>query len=156
MCARLHREDGRILRSDATLVDPHPSLLRRLRACYRKLLVASRADRRGARIVIAAAVLFDIDGTLIDSNYLHVDAWSLALSELGPPVDDWRIHAAIGMDSSKLLESLLGDDAEALGEKASAAHSERYSHLSHELRPFARARELLFAAAENGLRVVLA
>ncbi|MDJ0109439.1 HAD family hydrolase, partial [Rhodococcus erythropolis] len=36
------------------------------------------------------AVLFDIDGTLVDSNYLHVEAWSRAFFEVGRPVDAWR------------------------------------------------------------------
>ncbi|PPF76828.1 HAD family hydrolase [Subtercola sp. Z020] len=102
------------------------------------------------------AILFDIDGTLVDSNYLHVFAWSMALNDVGHRVDDWRIHAAIGMDSSKLKERLLGDDADELGERASDAHSARYEELSGELRPFAGARDLLAACAERGVRVVLA
>ncbi|RFA08872.1 HAD family hydrolase [Subtercola boreus] len=103
-----------------------------------------------------AAVLFDIDGTLIDSNYLHVFAWSLALNDVGHRVDDWRIHASIGMDSSKLKDELLGADAERLGEAATDAHSARYADLTGELRPFAGARDLLAACAARGLRVVLA
>ncbi|MEF2976566.1 HAD family hydrolase [Subtercola sp. YIM 133946] len=102
------------------------------------------------------AVLFDIDGTLVDSNYLHVHAWSLALADLGHPVDDWRIHAGIGMDSSKLLDALLGNEKDRLGEKASDGHSERYSSLADELRPFQDARALLQAVAARGVRVVLA
>lgn len=104
----------------------------------------------------SAAVLFDIDGTLVDSNYLHVFAWSMALNDVGHRVDDWRIHAAIGMDSSKLKEALLGDDAEHLDEAATDAHSEHYDKLSSELRPFAGARDLLQKCADRGLRVVLA
>jgi HAD superfamily hydrolase (TIGR01509 family) len=85
-----------------------------------------------------------------------VHAWSLALAGLGHPVDDWRIHAGIGMDSAKLLDSLLGENAERLGEKASEGHSERYASLAPSLRPFAHARDLLFAVAEHDVRVVLA
>ena len=103
-----------------------------------------------------AAVLFDIDGTLVDSNYLHVFAWSMALNDVGHRVDDWRIHAAIGMDSSKLKESLLGDDAERLDEAATEAHRARDGELSGELRPFAGARELIEECSNRGLRVVLA
>ncbi|GGF40295.1 HAD family hydrolase [Subtercola lobariae] len=101
-------------------------------------------------------MLFDIDGTLVDSNYLHVHAWSLALADLSHPVDDWRIHAGIGLDSAKLLDALLGDEVDRLGDKASDGHSERYASLATELRPFAHARELLFAVADRGVRVVLA
>jgi beta-phosphoglucomutase-like phosphatase (HAD superfamily) len=53
------------------------------------------------------AALFDIDGTLVDSNYLHIDAWSRAFEEVGHPVDAWRIHRSIGMDGEKLLDVLL-------------------------------------------------
>lgn len=102
------------------------------------------------------AVLFDIDGTLVDSNYIHVAAWSRALEKLEVPVDSWRIHRAIGMDSQKLLESLLKDRAEELGERASSLHSKYYSKASRSLRPFESARELVARAAASGLQVVLA
>jgi Predicted phosphatase/phosphohexomutase len=45
-----------------------------------------------------AAVLFDIDGTLVDSNYLHIHAWCRAFAEVGVGVESWRIHRSIGMD----------------------------------------------------------
>jgi phosphoglycolate phosphatase-like HAD superfamily hydrolase len=64
------------------------------------------------------AVLLDIDGTLVDSNYLHVQAWSEALQDIGHPVDEWRIHRGIGMDSGKLLAALLGDRVDELAEAA--------------------------------------
>jgi HAD superfamily hydrolase (TIGR01549 family) len=102
------------------------------------------------------AVLFDIDGTLADSNYLHVHAWSEALTELDRPVDSWRIHRAIGMDSKKLLAELLGDDADTVGESAKEGHSRKYAELSDQIRTFAGARDLLAAVAERDLQVVLA
>ncbi|MCU1583913.1 MAG: family hydrolase [Microbacteriaceae bacterium] len=102
------------------------------------------------------AILFDIDGTLVDSNYMHVAAWSRALEEVGAPVDSWRIHRAIGMDSKKLRESLLGDRAEELGERASELHSRYYAADAGKLRPFASARELVATVAAHGLQAVLA
>lgn len=53
------------------------------------------------------AVLFDIDGTLVDTNYLHVHAWHRAFAEVGEDVESWRIHHRIGMDGSELLADLL-------------------------------------------------
>jgi HAD superfamily hydrolase (TIGR01549 family) len=102
------------------------------------------------------AVLFDIDGTLADSNYLHVHAWSEALVELDHPVDSWRIHRAIGMDSKKLLAALLGDAADRIGESAREGHSRKYAELSDQIRTFAGARDLLAAVAGHDLQVVLA
>ena len=103
-----------------------------------------------------AAVLFDVDGTLIDSNYLHVAAWVSAFAQVGTPVDAWRIHRDIGMDSSRLLADLLGDRAEELGDAAKDGHARSYGESEELLRPFAGARELLQALAERDIRVVLA
>lgn len=103
-----------------------------------------------------AAVLFDIDGTLVDSNYVHVAAWMYAFASAGCHIEAWRIHQAIGMDSSKLLERLLGDNAERLQDQAKAEHSRRYADMSGLLQPFDGARELLRAVSARGTKVVLA
>jgi len=102
------------------------------------------------------AILFDIDGTLVDSNYAHVAAWSRALDDVGHPVDSWRIHRAIGMDSQLLLADLLGGRADDLGERASELHSEHYLASAGSLRAFAGASDLVSAVAALGLQVVLA
>lgn len=102
------------------------------------------------------AVLFDIDGTLVDSNYLHVQAWAEAFEAVGHPVEAARIHRAIGMDSAKLLDALLGSEVQRYGESAKASHADRYQHLSGRLRLFGRARDLLKAVSTRGFQVVLA
>ncbi|MFG6476738.1 HAD family hydrolase [Microbacterium sp. P06] len=101
-------------------------------------------------------VLFDIDGTLVDSNYLHVEAWDRAFVAIGHPVDVWRIHRSIGMDSAQLLENALGDEAETLGDEAKEHHNRIYLDMTERLRPIHGARELLAALSERGHRVVLA
>jgi HAD superfamily hydrolase (TIGR01509 family) len=103
-----------------------------------------------------AAVLFDIDGTLVDSNYLHVDAWARALEDVGHPVPVWRIHRAIGMDSAKLMEILLEDDLDRLGDEAKERHSTHYRRDAERLRSFDQAQDLLRALAGRGMKVVLA
>jgi HAD superfamily hydrolase (TIGR01509 family) len=104
------------------------------------------------------AVLFDIDGTLVDSNYAHVDAWSKAFADIGHPVDSWRIHQAIGEDSALLLSGLLGDEvAEVRGDEAKERHSAHYlPHGDTDLHVFARATELIGELTRRGHRVVLA
>jgi HAD superfamily hydrolase (TIGR01509 family) len=102
------------------------------------------------------AILFDIDGTLVDSNYLHVDAWDRAFAAAGHPVDVWRIHRAIGMDSAKLLERLLGDAADTAGPKAKEEHGKLYLGMTERLRPIGGARKLLAELARRGHTVVLA
>lgn len=102
------------------------------------------------------AVLFDIDGTLVDSNYLHVDTWDRAFTAVGHPVDIWRIHRAIGMDSSELLTALLGDDPDGVGDRAKQLHGEHYKAAAGRLRPFDGAAELVRSLIARDVAVVLA
>jgi HAD superfamily hydrolase (TIGR01509 family) len=102
------------------------------------------------------AALFDIDGTLVDSNYVHVNAWQRAFHAVGHPVDAWRIHRAIGMGSSQLLSLLLGVAADELGGKVKQLHSDFYRESSELLRPFEHARDLVTTLAGRGAKVVLA
>ncbi|WP_375384300.1 HAD family hydrolase [uncultured Microbacterium sp.] len=106
-------------------------------------------ERRGA-------VLLDIDGTLVDSNYLHVDAWDRAFVAAEHPVEMWRIHRAIGMDSGKLIERLLGDDAAAVGEAVKAEQGRLYMEMTDRLRVIKGARELIQELSRRGHAVVLA
>jgi HAD superfamily hydrolase (TIGR01509 family) len=103
-----------------------------------------------------AAVLFDIDGTLVDSNYVHVAAWMYAFESIDRHVDAARIHAGIGMDGDKLLEELLGGEAETLGDQASQEHTRRYKMMGELLHPFDGARDLLRELSARGIKVVLA
>jgi HAD superfamily hydrolase (TIGR01509 family) len=102
------------------------------------------------------AVLFDIDGTLIDSNYLHVDAWSRAFVDVGHPVDTWKIHRSIGMDGDKLLDALIEDADASTRKRATEQHSKHYTTTIDRLRPFHEARELLRVLASRDITVVLA
>ena len=53
------------------------------------------------------AVLFDLDGTLVDSNYHHVQAWGEALHASGIFIPRWKIHRRIGMSGTSFLQELL-------------------------------------------------
>lgn len=103
----------------------------------------------------AGAVLLDIDGTLVDSNFLHVHAWIQAFADAGHPVDAWRVHRRIGMGSGRLIAELLGDDADRLGDAVKHGHTDRYAELTDRLRAFDGARELVRALADRGAAVVL-
>jgi HAD superfamily hydrolase (TIGR01509 family) len=98
-------------------------------------------------------VLFDVDGTLLDTNYLHVLAWWRAFVDTGHgPVPMAAIHRAIGIASGELVRHLLGED----DDSAVDAHGERYEPLREHVRAFPRAADLLRACAGRGLTVVLA
>src|SRR5450755_2061340 len=103
------------------------------------------------------AVLFDVDGTLVDSNYLHAVTWWEAFLQAGHEVPMARIHRAIGMGSDQLLDELLPGDRERDDDAGiRTAHSALYSAYWSRLRPLRHAAELLRACKERGLRVVLA
>ena len=99
------------------------------------------------------AVLFDVDGTLLDTNYFHTIAWWRALRDAGEDVPMSRIHPLIGMGSDQLLEDLLGEEREGLSD----VHAKYYKPYKEELlHAFPRAADLLAAVAERGAQVVLA
>jgi HAD superfamily hydrolase (TIGR01509 family) len=104
----------------------------------------------------APAVLFDIDGTLVDSNYLHVHAWFRAFSDAGIDVDAWRIHRSIGMDGATLLKTLSGDASDQARQRAEDLHSRYYKETTSLLRLMPGAREVMRTVEQLGLQVVLA
>ena len=104
----------------------------------------------------APAVLFDVDGTLVDSNYLHVHAWTRAFADAGIAVESWRIHRSIGMDGTRLIRSLSGDADDDARKKAEELHTRYFKESASLLRPLPGARELLEMISSLGLQVVLA
>jgi HAD superfamily hydrolase (TIGR01509 family) len=104
----------------------------------------------------APAVLFDVDGTLVDSNYLHVHAWYRAFEDVGHEVEAWRIHRSIGMDGSTLVATLADRADDEARSRAKDLHSRYYKETASLLRPLPGARELLERVKVLGLQVVLA
>lgn len=101
---------------------------------------------------LRAGVLFDIDGTLCDTNYLHALAWSRALRDAGEWAPMNAIHRLVGMGGDQLIRELLGHDSP----EATAARPKRYRELAEDVRAFPRADETLRALHDLGLVVVLA
>jgi HAD superfamily hydrolase (TIGR01509 family) len=103
------------------------------------------------------AVLFDVDGTLVDTSYLHAVAWWEAFAQAGHDVPMAPIHRAIGMGSDQLLDALLPAGRDTSADAAiSTAHGALYSVYWSRLRPLPGAADLLRACHRHGLRVVLA
>jgi len=104
-----------------------------------------------------AAVLFDVDGTLVDTTFLHTVCWWQALVEAGHRVPANEIRGAIGMGSDQLLPHLLGGEVEPdIGQVLSARHDALFKPYWDVLQPTNQAADLLRAVAGRGLPVVLA
>lgn len=102
-------------------------------------------------------VLFDVDGTLVDTTYLHAVCWAEALRQGGHAVSTNAVHRAVGMGSGEMLEHLLGDDRDASADEAlRCAHLALYKQYWGRLRALPRADDLLRGCAERGWRLVLA
>jgi HAD superfamily hydrolase (TIGR01509 family) len=102
-------------------------------------------------------VLFDVDGTLVDSTYIHTVCWWQALRQLGHDVPMATIHRAIGMGSDRILDQLLGPDRQREDDDdLHTAKKTLYSTYWDRLRPLPGATQLLHACADAGLTVVLA
>jgi HAD superfamily hydrolase (TIGR01549 family) len=102
-------------------------------------------------------ILFDIDGTLVDTNYQHSVAWFRAFRQYDVTVPVWRIHRAIGMGGDRLVAAVAGDAVEAeFGDDLRAAWKREFGPMLDEIVPFAGAKDALRACHELGFRVVLA
>lgn len=104
------------------------------------------------------AVIFDVDGTLVDSNDAHAHAWVTALAERGRHVECSRVRPLIGMGGDKLLPRVAGIAADsAEGEAIDARRREIFQHecLPH-LKPTRGAKELLEWLCDDRMTLVVA
>ena len=116
-------------------------------------IVASASDHPIAES--APAVLFDLDGTLVDSVYQHVLAWREALERAGISLSVWRIHRRIGMSGGLLVNALLRETGLPVTreetERLRRFHAEAYAQLVGQVRPLPGARELLERLTQAGV-----
>jgi HAD superfamily hydrolase (TIGR01509 family) len=93
------------------------------------------------------AILFDLDGTLIDSVYQHVLAWREALEGAGIELAVWRIHRRIGMSGGLLVNALLRETGRPVtpdeAARIATVHIQAYRRQIAQVRPLPGARELL-------------
>lgn len=94
-----------------------------------------------------AAMVLDLDGTLVDSVYLHVRAWALALQDADLHVPSWRIHRRIGMAGTLLARVLLDEEGEQVSddllERLDNGHGRHYDELRPHARPLPDAARLI-------------
>jgi len=103
----------------------------------------------------AVSFLFDLDGTLVDSVYQHVQAWQEALHAAGIELSVWRIHRRIGMSGGLFTDMLLREvDFEVtpdLLERLQRHHAEAFVRLSKWVRPLPGATRLLEYLSHAGI-----
>jgi HAD superfamily hydrolase (TIGR01549 family) len=103
------------------------------------------------------AVLLDVDGTLIDSNYQHALAWYRALRERGRTFALVDLHRHIGMGGDQLVKAVAGEEFDAEhGEAAKEAEKLRFEEISGDMAPLDGAQDLIRALLDRGCEVVLA
>jgi HAD superfamily hydrolase (TIGR01549 family) len=93
------------------------------------------------------ALLFDLDGTLVDTAYQHVSAWTAPLKSAGIVIPDWKIHRRVGMSGKAMLHQLFREhlagkrklNLDALEKK----HDAEFKRISRTIRPLPGADDLL-------------
>src|ERR687890_1139233 len=96
-------------------------------------------------------VVLDVDGTLMDTNYLHTEAWARAFERAGHRVPRVRLHKEVGKGAGLLIQEFVEDkEAE---EEIQNLHSEYYGELQEHGHPLPGAKELILSLAERGYEV---
>ncbi|KJK40598.1 HAD family hydrolase [Streptomyces variegatus] len=103
------------------------------------------------------AAVFDVDGTLVDTNHLHVVSWWEAFRQAGHQVPMHAVHRAVGLPSTDLIAHLLGDDRDTDQDAdISAGHKALYGQYFDRLPALPEAGALLRRLHRDGWTVVLA
>jgi len=102
-----------------------------------------------------SALIFDLDGTLVDTVYAHVFAWQRALAEQGMPIDGWRIHRRIGMSGGLFTRAVAREVGRELApgevEALQSRHGQIFRELLPERRPLPGAVALLEDLRRRGV-----
>ncbi len=146
----IHRAAFRIRGLNVFLQDFLPEPL------YSRIMNAEKDSIGSSRPVL----LFDLDGTLVDSVYQHVLAWREAFEALGIHIPNWRIHRRIGMGDALISKELSREAGQPFNagqtEKVRELHTRFFLERVKELRLLPGSREILSLLAQNSVRYAIA
>jgi HAD superfamily hydrolase (TIGR01509 family) len=100
---------------------------------------------------MARVVVLDVDGTLMDTNYLHTEAWARAFEEAGHRVPRVKLHREVGKGAELLIREFV--DEEETVEEIQNLHSEFYEGFQKFGHPLPGAKELISSLKERGYEV---
>jgi HAD superfamily hydrolase (TIGR01509 family) len=103
------------------------------------------------RSKLAKVVVLDVDGTLMDTNYLHTEAWAQAFEEVGHRVPRVQIHKQIGKGSTLLIKEFVEDEETV--QRIEELHSELYGELQKHGHPLPGAKDMISSLRERGYEV---
>jgi HAD superfamily hydrolase (TIGR01509 family) len=120
--------------------------------------VAMAKRMRDLKPVSAKAVIFDVDGTLVDSNDLHIEAWREAFAHYGIGLTYDQVHRQIGKGGDQLIPVFCSkEQVEKFGDALDKLRVEIFTRdYLPQVRPFPKVRELFERLRADGLRIALA
>ncbi len=102
-------------------------------------------------------LVFDVDGTLVDSNRYHINCWHRAFLEVGLEVDKYLIRSLIGKGARQIVDEVLGKgESQEKKEKVIQSHTRCFESVINQVEAFPGLRELLEEASRRELLVALA
>jgi HAD superfamily hydrolase (TIGR01549 family) len=103
------------------------------------------------------AAIFDVDGTLVDSNYQHALSWYRAFRRIEVTLPIWRIHRHVGMGGDRLVAALTSSAVEEEhGDDLREWHAEEFGRLLGEVAPLDGAHDLLVEMRDRGVEITVA
>ena len=100
---------------------------------------------------MAKVIVLDVDGTLMDTNYLHTEAWARAFERAGHRIPRVKLHREVGKGAGLLIQEFVEDEETA--QKIQSFHSEVYEELQEYGHPLPGAKELISSLEDRGYEV---